>query len=54
MCEVQRRFLRSTTATTSIEYALIAMGVALVIVLAVGTVGANLSAVYNRVAAGFN
>jgi pilus assembly protein Flp/PilA len=53
MSEVHRRFVRSTTAATAIEYALIAMGVALVIVAAVGAVGAHLNAYYDHIAAAF-
>ena len=53
MSEVQRRFARSVSGATSIEYALIAMSVALVIVVAVGDVGANLSAVFGGIAAAF-
>jgi Flp pilus assembly pilin Flp len=51
MSEVQRRFIRSTAGATSIEYALTAMSVALVIVAAVGGVGLNLSAYYGSIAA---
>lgn len=53
MLELMRQFLRSPGAATSIEYALIASLIAVVIVTAVGTVGTNLTATYNNIAAAF-
>ena len=53
MSENPRQFGRSRTGATSIEYALVAMGVALVVVVAVGGVGANLSATYRHIATAF-
>ncbi len=53
MSKLQRRFVRSIMGTTSIEYALIAMSVALGIVLTVGGVGGNLSGAYNSIVALF-
>ena len=53
MFKAQRPFVRSTRGATSVEYALIAMSLALVVVLAVGSVGVNLSGAYGRIAAAF-
>ncbi len=53
MLELMRQFLRSRSAATSIEYALIASLIAIVIVTAVGTVGTNLTATFTRVANAF-
>jgi len=53
MSEAGRRFLGSADGATSIEYALIGMGIALIIVLAVGDVGAALAACFGRMAAAF-
>ncbi len=53
MSKLQRRFVRCVIGTTSIEYALIAMSVALGVVLTVGGIGLNLSGYYNSIAAAF-
>ncbi len=53
MSKLKRRFVRCIMGTTSIEYALIAMSVALGVVLTVGGVGVNLGAYYNSIAAAF-
>jgi pilus assembly protein Flp/PilA len=53
MIGLARDFLRSRDGATSIEYAIMGSGVALVIVLAVGSVGANLSASYANIANAF-
>ncbi len=53
MSEVQRRFVRSTVATTSIEYALVGMCVGMVIVLAVNDFAVSLSALYSHIEAAF-
>jgi pilus assembly protein Flp/PilA len=45
-------FLRDDSAATAIEYALIAGGIAVVIVAAVGAVGANLKPIFTSAAAG--
>ncbi len=44
------RFLNSKSGATAIEYGLIAAGIAVVILTAVGTVGTNLSGVFTSVA----
>jgi Flp pilus assembly pilin Flp len=51
MSEILRRFVRSTGATTSIEYALVSMSVGMVIVLAVNDFAVSLSALYNHIVA---
>ena len=45
------QFLRDNIGATSIEYAIIASGVAIVIVAAVNTTGTNLNNAYNSVVA---
>ena len=47
-------FGRDTTAATSIEYALIAGGIALAIVAIVAVVGTNLVTPYQTIATGLN
>ncbi len=44
------KFLKDESGATAIEYGLIAAGIALVIITAVGSVGNNLTNVFNRVA----
>ena len=44
------RFLTNKSGATAIEYGLIAAGIAVVILVAVGTVGSNLSGVFSSVA----
>jgi len=44
------KFLRDEEGVTAIEYGLIAALIAVVIILAVTSVGTNLTAVFNRVA----
>jgi len=45
-------FLRDNSAATAIEYALIAGGIAVVVVGAVQTIGTNLKPIFTSVAAG--
>jgi pilus assembly protein Flp/PilA len=45
------RFLRDKSGATAIEYGLIAAGIAVVILTAVGTVGTNLKGTFTTVAA---
>jgi len=45
------KFLKDEEGVTAIEYGLIAALIAVVIILAVTSVGTNLTAVFNRVAA---
>jgi pilus assembly protein Flp/PilA len=45
-------FLRDDSAATAIEYALIAGGIAVVIVAAVGAVGTSLKPIFTSAAAG--
>jgi pilus assembly protein Flp/PilA len=47
-----RRLLRDETGATSVEYALMASLIAMVIVAAVQTLGANLIPIFNNAAAG--
>jgi pilus assembly protein Flp/PilA len=49
-----RDFFHDDSGATSIEYALIASGVAAVIVAAVMSVGTSLQAMYQSVSNGFN
>ena len=49
-----RRFRKHRSGATAIEYALVASLIAIVIVTAVGAVGAQLVALFTRVAAAFN
>jgi pilus assembly protein Flp/PilA len=44
------RFFNNKSGATAIEYGLIAAGIAVVILTAVGTVGTNLNGVFNSVA----
>jgi pilus assembly protein Flp/PilA len=44
------RFAQDESGATAIEYGLIAAGIAVVISLAVGTVGTNLNALFNNIA----
>jgi pilus assembly protein Flp/PilA len=53
MIKLARSFLASCDGATAIEYALMASGIALVIVAAVGVVGTNLKANYANIAAAF-
>lgn len=45
-----RQFAFSKAGATSIEYALIAIGIALAIIVAVGLIGTSLDATYKNVA----
>jgi pilus assembly protein Flp/PilA len=45
-----RQFIRDELGVTAIEYGLIAAGIALVIIAAVGSVGTNLSGTFSNVA----
>jgi len=53
MIRLVRNFLASCDGATAIEYALMASGIALVIVAAVGVVGTNLNAKYVNIAGAF-
>jgi Flp pilus assembly pilin Flp len=53
MTYLARRFLQSSEAATSIEYALIFSSVALVILLGVASVGSNLKLIYSHIAEAF-
>jgi pilus assembly protein Flp/PilA len=53
MIKLARNFLRSRDGATSIEYAVMGSGIALVIVATVGVVGTNLSASYTHIANAF-
>jgi pilus assembly protein Flp/PilA len=44
------RFLKNESGATAIEYGLIAAGIAVVIVAAVGVVGTNLDGTFDKVA----
>ena len=44
------RFLHDESGVTAIEYGLIAAGIAIVIIAAVGSVGTNLSGTFSNVA----
>jgi pilus assembly protein Flp/PilA len=46
------RFLKDETAATAIEYAIIAGGISIVIVVAVGSIGSSLNTVFTSVATG--
>lgn len=47
-----KKFLRATSGATAIEYALIAGGISIVIILAVGVVGSSLNDTFTAVASG--
>jgi pilus assembly protein Flp/PilA len=53
LISLARSFLRSRDGATSIEYAVMASGVAIVIVAAVGVVGGNLDESYQKIAGAF-
>jgi pilus assembly protein Flp/PilA len=44
-----RRFLRDDAGATAIEYGLIAAGIAVAIIVAVGTLGSNLNTTFSSV-----
>lgn len=48
--EKVRRFFREEEGISAVEYALIAVGIALAILTVVGTVGDNLKAVFTKIA----
>ena len=48
------RFLRDESGATAIEYGLIAAGIALVIIVAVNSIGSALDAKLNAAASGIN
>jgi pilus assembly protein Flp/PilA len=50
ICTSLRRFLSDEGGATSIEYALIASGVSIVIVTTVATLGSNVKTMYSNVA----
>jgi pilus assembly protein Flp/PilA len=47
------RFLKDETAATAIEYAMIAGGISIVILVAVGSIGTSLNTMLTSVATGF-
>ena len=47
------RFARETSGATAIEYAILAAGIALVIVTAVHQIGTEVSSMFTQVSAGF-
>ena len=49
-----RRFASSRVGATSVEYALIAIGIALAIIVGVGLIGTSLDATYKNVATGIS
>ena len=51
MTHLIRKFLADDHGATSIEYALIAGGIAVVLVAAVGTIGTNLKPIFTSVGA---
>ena len=53
MTKLLRRFMLCRQGVTAIEYALIASVMALVIVIAVGTVGTQLSSSFTHIASAF-
>jgi pilus assembly protein Flp/PilA len=53
MAQLLRRFMLCPQGVTAIEYALIASLIALVIVVAVGAAGTQLSASFTRIASAF-
>jgi Flp pilus assembly pilin Flp len=53
MAKLLRRFVLCRRGVTSIEYALLGSGVALVIVTAVGAAGTQLSTSFTRIAGAF-
>jgi pilus assembly protein Flp/PilA len=53
MTNLLRRFMLCSQGVTSIEYALLGSGIALVIVTGVSTVGTDLSASFTRIASAF-
>lgn len=48
-----RRFMRDEDGVTAIEYALLASLIAVVIAVAVGSLGTSVNGLFTRVAAGF-
>lgn len=52
-CGMARRFLRDEAATTSIEYALIASGITVVIASTVYSIGPGLNGIFEKVRTGF-
>ena len=54
MLAMIKRFGGNEAGATSIEYALIAAGIFLVIVTVVGAIGSNLTTIFNSVNAGFS
>ena len=50
MSKLVLRFLRDNSGATAIEYALIAAGIAIVIILAVNSVGTAVQGTFNSVA----
>jgi pilus assembly protein Flp/PilA len=53
MTKLLRRFMACQKGVTAIEYALLGSGVAVAIVTAVNTVGANLAASFTHIASAF-
>ncbi len=50
MIELLHRFLADRSGATAIEYGLIAAGIAVAIIVAVGLLGDNLSTLFNTIA----
>lgn len=50
MTKLFAQFAKDESGATAIEYGLIAAGIAVAIIVAVGTVGTNLSAMFDTVA----
>ena len=54
MTNLVRRFIDDESGATAIEYGLIAAGIAVAIIVAVNTVGTDLSSLFGRVSAKLN
>jgi pilus assembly protein Flp/PilA len=54
MTNLFRRFIDDESGATAIEYGLIAAGIAVAIIVAVNTVGTDLSSLFGRVSAKLN
>ncbi len=54
MKDLIARFLKNESGATAIEYGLIAAGIAVAIIVAVQTVGTNLTNTFNNVANNLN
>jgi pilus assembly protein Flp/PilA len=54
MTNLVRRFIDDQSGATAIEYGLIAAGIAVAIIVAVNTVGTDLSSLFGRISAKLN